>query len=179
MAQNQAAIAVPGSVKEALAIIAQTPAVIRGLLSGLSEQTLQGSSTDQWGARQVLEHLIDVEGIAFRQRIGRIVQEDRPFIRSIDPPARLHEGGYARRTTEDLLAELAAMRTEGIFWLRSLGPADFQREGEHDTAGSISAGQLIHYWAVHDLVHLRQMLKVLQDGLVPHVGNMTVFLEEA
>lgn len=168
----------PQSVAEALSVIAQTPAVVRGFFNGLSEETLAGSGSDRWGARQVLEHLIDVEGIAFRERIGRILNEDRPFIRSIDPPARLQEGGYAGRSLQDLLAELESLRAESTAWLRGIDPDDFEREGEHDAAGTIKAGQLIHYWAVHDLVHLRQMLTALQGKMVPHVGNMHRFLED-
>lgn len=159
-------------------MIAQTPAVLRGFLDGMSESTLSGSAAEEWGARQVLEHLIDVEGIAFRGRIARILNEDRPFIRSIDPPARLQEGGYAGRSLDDLLSELESLRAESTAWLRDIDPADFDREGEHDRAGTIKAGELIHYWAVHDLVHLRQMLTSLQGRLVPLVGNMHRFLED-
>jgi hypothetical protein len=173
-----AAGAGPQSVAEALSVIAQTPAVIRGFFNGLSEPTLSGSAAGEWGARQVLEHLIDVEGIAFRGRIGRILNEDRPFIRSIDPPARLQEGGYDERTLDELLTELETLRAESTAWLRGIDPADFDREGEHDEAGIITAGQLIHYWAVHDLVHLRQMLTALQGKLVPLAGNMHLFLED-
>ncbi len=178
MTEPAAAGAGPQSVAEALSVIARTPAVIRGFFSGLSEATLEGSAPGEWGARQVLEHLIDVEGIAFRERIGRILKEDRPFIRSIDPPARLQEGGYDERSLQDLLAELESLRAESTEWLRGIDPADFEREGEHDEAGTIKAGQLIHYWAVHDLVHLRQMLTALQGKMVPHVGNMHLFLED-
>lgn len=139
---------------------------------------MEGLSAGRWGARQVLEHLIDVEGIAFRDRIGRILNEDRPFIRSIDPPARLQEGGYAERSLDDLLAHFASMREESVAWLGSIHPGHFQREGEHDVAGTIKAGQLIHYWAVHDLTHLRQMVTALQASLLPHIGNMHTFLED-
>ncbi|HVL52006.1 MAG TPA: DinB family protein [Actinomycetota bacterium] len=162
----------------ALAVIGRTPALIRGLFSSLPEQVLKGDSPGRWGPREVLEHLVDVEGIAFRERIRRILHEDRPLIRSIDPPARLQEGGYARRSLEELLAELEGMRAEDVAWLRAVDPADYRREGEHDAAGTIQAGQLIHYWAVHDLVHLRQMLSALQDVFMPHVGGMDKFLEE-
>lgn len=159
-------------------MIAHTPAVVRGFLLGASPEALEGSAGGEWGARQVLEHLIDVEGIAFRERIGRILNEDRPLIRSIDPPARLQEGGYAGRSVEDLLAELERLRAEDLRWLGAMDPADFEREGEHDAAGTIKAGQLIHYWAVHDLVHLRQLMASLQARLQPHIGNMHLFLED-
>lgn len=166
------------SLDEALSVVATTPGVVRSMIQSAPEEVLSGEAGGVWGARQVLEHLIDVENIAFRERIGRILREDRPFIRSIDAPERLEEGGYAARSLEDLLSEFEAMREESVAWLRSIDPADFGREGEHDEAGTIRAGELIHYWAVHDLTHLGQMMVALRGKLVPHVGNMHLFLEE-
>jgi hypothetical protein len=166
------------SVEQALQVIAGTPAVIRGMFEGLSEESLAGSATGIWGARQVLEHLIDAESIAFRDRIGRILDEDRPFIKSIDPPSRLQEGGYAERGLGDLLAEFEALREQSTLWLRTIDAADYGRAGEHDEAGTIRVGELIHYWAVHDLTHLSQVTAALRATLLPHVGNMYRFLEE-
>ena len=84
------------SREEAIALVAGTPAVVRSILAVGPRSGLGRARGTSWGARQVLEHLIDVEGIAFRERIGRIVTEEDPFIRSIDPPARLEAGGYAQ-----------------------------------------------------------------------------------
>ncbi|HYN99233.1 MAG TPA: DinB family protein [Actinomycetota bacterium] len=167
------------SAEEALLVIAQTPATLRGLLDGLSDETLGGgSASGVWGARQVLEHLIDAEGIAFRDRIARILDEDRPFILSIDPPSRILEGGYAERSLEELLSAFEELREASVAWLRSIDFSAFNREGEHEVAGTIRVGELLHYWAVHDLTHLSQMMTALRSSLLPHVGNMHRFLEE-
>lgn len=154
------------------------PSLVRNYFAGLSEETLGSSEPDVWGARQVLEHLIDVETIAFRERIGRILEEERPKIASIDPPARLEQGGYAARSLKELLADFEELRAESTRWLRSIDEADFGREGEHDVAGTIRVGELIHYWAVHDLTHLSQMTTALRGTLLPHIGNMHMYLEE-
>jgi hypothetical protein len=169
---------VTATVDEAIALIGATPSLVRSCFAGLSEESLRSSEPDVWGARQVLEHLIDAETIAFRERIARILEEERPLIRSIDPPARLEQGGYATRSLEELLARFEALRAESTAWLRSIDEADFGREGEHDVAGTIRVGELIHYWAVHDLTHLSQMTTALRETLLPHIGNMHRFLEE-
>lgn len=165
------------TVDEAIALLGATPALIRSSVAGVSREVLDGSQPDVWGARQVLEHLLDVERIAFRDRIGRILDEDRPYIRSIDPPGRLKEGGYAERTLEDLLAAFELLRTESIAWLHSIDAGDFDREGRHEAAGTIRVGELLHYWAVHDLTHLSQLMTALRAQLLPHIGNMHRFLE--
>jgi hypothetical protein len=119
-----------------------------------------------------------VEGIAFRERIGRIVAEDDPFIRSIDPSARLDHGGYAAESLGDLLDRFAQQRAESIGWLKALSSGDLERTGTHDEAGTIGATELVHYWACHDLLHLRQLIYALQARMLPHIGNMHLFLEE-
>lgn len=168
----------PRTVDEAIALLGATPVLIRSSVTGLSDEVLAGIEPDVWGARQVLEHLIDAESIAFRDRIGRILKEHRPFIQSIDPPARLKEGGYAERTLEDLLAAFEVQRAESITWLRSIDEGDFDREGEHEAAGTIRVGELLHYWAAHDLTHLSQLMTALRSRLLPHIGNMHLFLED-
>lgn len=169
---------VPDTVRQAIAVVASTPAVVRSLLAGMPAAGLGRRGSDVWGARQVLEHLIDVEQVAFRDRIRRIVTEDRPLIRKIDPPGRLEQAGYAARSLDELLSELAALRQDSVSWLGSIDPARYSREGEHNVAGTIRAGELIHYWAVHDLLHLRQMIDAVQAGLLGQIGNMVCFLED-
>jgi hypothetical protein len=184
------------SLQAALTVIGRTPAVLRGLVGGpqgplkgtddLDAAVLEGapgSMQDRsWGPRQVAEHLLDVEDIAFMDRVRRVVDAgvggERPYIRSIDPPARLAAGGYAERTLEDLLGELEQRRAADVAWLRSLPAGALANEGEHDRAGIFVARDLIHYWACHDLLHLRQIARALQDTLAPFAGNLVMFFED-
>jgi len=166
------------SLEAALAVVGRTPLILRGLLDGLEPPLVGSRSEPNWGPRQVLEHLLDVEGIAFADRIARIVHEERPFIRSIDPSGRLRDGDYGRRSLDGLIDELIRRRVEDVAWLRSLNPAQLDREGEHDRAGTFTARQLVHYWACHDLLHLRQLARGLQEALTPFVGNLSTFFEE-
>jgi len=113
-----------------------------------------------------------------RRLVDGAVSGERPYIRSIDPPARLVEGGYASRNLEDLLVELERRRAGDVAWLRSLPVEALDSQGEHDRAGIFAARDLIHYWACHDLLHLRQIARGLQDTLAPFAGNLTTFFEE-
>jgi hypothetical protein len=174
------------SLEAALTIIGRTPAVLRGLVDALEPPVLEGGPAPTvhrgWGPRQVAEHLLDVEEIAFMDRVRRLVgagvSGERPYIRSIDPPARLVEGGYAARTLENLLVEFEQRRAGDVAWLRSLSAGALDSQGEHDRAGTFAARDLIHYWACHDLLHLGQIVRGLQDTLAPYAGNLTMFFEE-
>ncbi len=161
-----------------LAIIAATPRVARAMLAGLPQGLLRPSASGEWGPAEVIAHLLDVEGIAFRERMQRIIDEDRPLIPSIDPGGRLAAGGYERLNVGQVLDAFAARRATDVAWLRTLTPQQLERSGQHDKAGAITAGNVFHYWACHDQIHLRQLSKLLQALSEPHLGRTRAFFEE-
>src|SRR3979409_522639 len=90
----------------ALELIAGTPRVLRALLGGLPADVSNAPNPEGWSVKDVVAHLHDAEGVAFVERISRMLNEDVPLIPSIDPPARLEAGGYALRGLDELLDEL-------------------------------------------------------------------------
>jgi hypothetical protein len=161
----------------ALDLISRTPRVLRSLLLGLPRSLVERPNDEGWSLKDIVAHLVDVEGIAFMERMGRMLHSEHPFIESIDPPARLAVGGYAARTLEDLLDDLERQRVEHAAWLASLGPSELARVGEHDTAGEISVVDIAHQWAAHDMAHLRQMALMLQQYLAPLMGRTRGFYD--
>jgi hypothetical protein len=190
--------------EEALRLVERLPAVLAAIVEAvpaawLEQRTSSGASSGTepeaipdsgsgmdaspgaeapWGPRAVVEHLLDVEDVAFVQRIRRVAEEDDPFIRSLDPTARLEAGGYRERSLAEVLGELRKRRAADVAWVRTLSPEQLDRPGTHDTAGTITGRQLVHYWATHDLTHLAQLVAALRANLLPHIGSMTSFLEE-
>src|SRR5713101_3492858 len=92
---------VTGSDPATIELIARTPRVLRALLSGLPAVVLSTPNAEGWSVKHVVAHLHDVEGVAFVERISRMLDEDQPLIESIDPPARLEAGGYALRGLDE------------------------------------------------------------------------------
>ncbi len=107
----------------ALGLIRGTPRVVRALLDGLPDELVERPNDEGWSLKDIVAHLHDVESGAMVKRIRRMLDEDRPFIRSIDPPGRLLAGGYASQRLPELLDELTRMRTEHADWLARLTPA--------------------------------------------------------
>jgi hypothetical protein len=162
----------------ALAVVARTPALLSELLASLPESTVRKANEEGWSPKDVVAHLIDTDAVAFRGRIGRIVSEDRPRIEPIEPSERLDEGGFRERDLTSLLEELSRERRESIAAIGALTPDRLARSGDHAEVGEITAENLVHYWACHDLTHLRQVEGILRDSLAGHVGNMSKYLEE-
>lgn len=161
----------------ALAVIGGTPGVVRGLLQGLPLEVIHQPNAEGWSLKDIVAHLHDVEGAAMVERIQRMLDEDRPLIRSIDPPARLATGDYAKRKLDDLLAELEQQRKEHVSWLQGLSSAELRMTGEHDEVGEICVSDIAHQWAAHDLSHLRQMAFMIQQHLAPKMGATREFYD--
>jgi hypothetical protein len=158
-------------------LIGQTPRVLRALLAGLPTVVLETPNDEGWSLKDIVAHLVDVEGIAFVEGINRMLVEDRPFIQSIDPPARLAAGDYAARDMANLLNDLDGNRAAHAAWLAALTPAQLLRVGEHDTVGEIRVMDIAHQWAAHDMAHLRQIAPMLQQHLAPRMGATRGFYD--
>lgn len=158
-------------------VIATTPGALRALLVDLPGAAVTTPNDEGWSLKDIVAHLVDVEEGVMVERIKRMLTEERPFISSIDPPARLAAGGYAERTLPDLLDELAQQRERHAAWLAALTDADLARAGLHDVVGEIRVSDVAHQWAAHDMAHLRQMALMIQQHLAPLMGNTRGFYD--
>ena len=161
----------------ALEVLARTPAVLPSLLVGLPSVALETPNPEGWSLKDIVAHLVDVEDGVMVERITRMLEVDRPFIRSIDPPARLADGDYAARPLDGLLDDLARQRAAHVAWLSSLTDEQLARAGQHDEVGEIYVIDLAHQWAAHDLTHLRQIALMLQTHLAPLMGRTRMFYD--
>ena len=158
----------------ALALLEATPAILRALLASLPQLIVTADLDRGWSPKRVLAHFVDVEPV-FAERLRRMIEEDRPLIRSIDPLASLDAGDYLSRTVDALLDELGRSRRETCDWLRTLTAGQLERPAEHDTCDEITASNLLHYWPYHDTAHIRQIQRMLQAVLGHELGSAAEF----
>jgi uncharacterized damage-inducible protein DinB len=158
----------------ALALLEATPSILRALLAPLPEAIVAADLDRGWSPKRVLAHFVDAEHV-FADRLRRMIAEERPLIRSIDPLATLAAGDYLSRPVDALLGELNRSRRETCAWLRTLTAGQLQRPAEHDTCGEITASNLLHYWPYHDTAHIRQIQRMLQAVLGHELGNAAEF----
>jgi hypothetical protein len=59
------------------------------------------------------------------------------------------------------MAQLAGVRNANLRLYRSLAPAELKRAGQHAERGAESVGHIIRMMAGHDLVHRRQLERIL------------------
>ena len=159
------------SERAALAILESTPAVLRATLATLPGDLLTTPVERDWAPRHVAVHLLDVDHDGFRARFDHMLAEERPAITSIDDVLeRMEADTYSRPLTE-LLDDFERGRRDSCDWLAALTDDQLTRAADHDQAGEITVSNLLHYWAYHDLAHLRQVQRMLRSVVQHHLGN--------
>jgi len=144
--------------RDPLEIIVQTPAQLRELIRGQSDEMLgRRPAPAEWSAIEIAGHLLDDEIVnAFRLRLT--LTENQPSYPGNDPE------GWARLPKPPLAALLQtweALRTYNLWLLESLPRSEWTRVGLHQEQGPESVEMLILKNAGHDLAHLDQLARCL------------------
>jgi hypothetical protein len=162
---------------EAVAILERTPASLGALLSGLPDtwtQATEGEST--WSPYDVIGHLIHGERTDWIPRVRHILAGDtRPF----DPVNRTAMFTASQgKSLAELLATFAELRQVSLAALKELNltAADLDRTGQHPAFGTVTLGELLATWAVHDLDHVCQIARTMAKVYAEAVGPWEAYL---
>jgi DinB superfamily len=129
--------------------------VVMEALSGITDDELDRSVSDEWTPRQTAHHLADSEMMS-AIRIRRLLTEDEPVIHGYD------EATFARKLTSDRPIEpsLEAMR-----WAREtcaqllerMTEDDWRIVGTHTESGRYSTEDWLKIYAAHAHDHAEQI----------------------
>jgi hypothetical protein len=166
------------NLSQALDVLERTPRAVASLLDGIGDPWLDASEgADTFTPRDVVGHLIHGEETDWVPRIRLILAkgEQEPFV----PFDRFgFRDRIAGRPMIDLLTEFGLLRSENLDYVRGLAltPEDLARKGRHPALGSVTLAQLFAAWTVHDLGHIRQIVRVLAHQYDEAVGPWKAYL---
>ncbi len=131
-------------------------------LAGAAEAELRRpEAPGKWSVADVVQHLADSELVlGFRMRM--ILTEDRPAVQGYDQDRWATVLRYPSVPLAQSRAQLTALRAANLRVLRALGPEQLAREGLHSERGPESLGHLLKLMGGHDLVHRRQIDRILR-----------------
>jgi hypothetical protein len=159
-------------VREAVDVLERTPGTLQALLGGLPEGWLAGhEGPGRWNAAEVVAHLADLEEVDWIPRLLILLADGGE--RRFEPVDRERfRTALAGRALPELLDLFAERRAANLEILRSLDLEgdDLVREGTHPTLGRVTLAELVAAWAVHDLNHLAQIVRVLAKRYRDAVG---------
>ncbi len=165
-------------LSDVVAVLERTPSTLRALLSGLPAPWLnrhEGEGT--FGAYEVLGHLIHGEKTDWVPRVKLILEhgDARPFV-PFD--RRGFSSELLRTPIVELLSEFERLRASNLLYLRSLAltPSQMGLKGLHPELGPVTLGQLLATWAVHDLNHVGQLVRVMSRRYEKAVGPWKQYL---
>ena len=170
--------AMKSTLAESKAVLSRTPATLSALLQGLPEEWLEAREGEgTFSPRDVVGHLIHGERTDWVPRIDRILAAGTT--KAFVPFDRFgFREAIQGASIETLLEELASLRASNLTYLDGLGltPAQLSLEGRHPELGVVTLEQLLATWAVHDLNHIGQVVRVLSRRHLDTVGPWKAFL---
>ena len=146
------------SLERTIEVLSATPATVRSMLEGLSDDWTSSGGQEDWGPYDVVGHLVHGEITDWIPRAQIILAqgENTEFV-LFDRLAQFeHSKG---KPLDILVGEFERLRRENLDRLSgwNLSEAELGLEGIHPEFGAVSLRELIATWAVHDLTHIRQI----------------------
>jgi hypothetical protein len=134
---------------------------LEGRVRAISEPVLRRpEAPGKWSVIEVIQHLADSDLVA-GYRIRMVLSEDRPDLQGYDQDRWAREFRYREVSLAQALDQLRGLRTANLHLWRGLSPAQLERVGLHSERGPESAGFLLRLMGAHDLVHRRQIDRIL------------------
>ncbi len=135
---------------------------IDALTSGIAEDVArEAPAPGKWSINDVLGHLADEERNDFRTRIDYMLHRQGQSWPAIDPQRTVREANFNRQSLLDLRADFMRERGKSLEWLEGLRDADWSAAYTHPKMGDFTAASMLCAWAAHDLLHLRQIERIL------------------
>lgn len=143
-------------------VLRSTPAEIRRAVDESTPQELRRPERPgKWSALEVIQHLADSDLVwAYRMRL--VLAEDRPRLTSYDQDLWAEGLRYRDADPDEALEEFEALRQLNLRLLEGLEPTALERVGIHSDRGEERLDHMIRLYAGHDLVHLRQIARILE-----------------
>jgi DinB superfamily len=165
-------------LQHAIEILRRTPSTLDSMLRGLPEAWLsQNEGPETWSPYDIVGHLIHGEETDWIPRAKIILEhgEARPF-EPFDRVAMFEKS--KGKSIAELLDTFAARRTESLHELNemNLTPALLEKRGKHPELGVVTMKQLLASWVIHDLGHVRQIVRVLAKQYRDEVGPWRAYL---
>ncbi len=150
--------------RDPLSVMAELRPWLEPRLARVPEPVLRrAEAPGKWSVIQVVQHLADSDLVA-GYRIRMVVAENSPLLQGYDQDGWAREFHYDQVPLAAALDQLRSLRTVNLRLWSRLTPDQLQRIGIHSERGSESAGHILRLMGGHDLVHRRQIDRILASA---------------
>jgi hypothetical protein len=147
--------------RDPLEVMAELVPWLETRLRGVAEPVLRRPEAPRkWSVVQVIQHLADSDLVA-AYRIRMMLSTDRPPLPGYDQDRWAGEFRYDQVPLPLALNQLRALRAANLHLWKQLTPEQLERVGLHAERGAESVAHLLRLMGAHDLVHRRQIDRIL------------------
>ncbi len=145
-----------------MAVLVSSPAVLHGLVSGLTPERLRHEPTpEDWALIEIICHLRDTEREVHHAQIDVLRQEANPFVPRPDASVWAKQRNYLDENGLQAIAAFTHARLETLRRLESLEPKAWDRPARHAIFGPTNVEEVVGFIADHDRLHIQQAWQTL------------------
>ena len=150
--------------RDPLGIMAELIPWLEQRLEGLPDSVLRRpEAPGKWSVVQVVQHLADSD-LVMGYRIRMVLTEPQPPLPGYDQDQWAREFRYDQVPLPLALGQLRGLRAANLHLWRALTPLQLERVGQHLERGPESVSHLLRLLVAHDLVHRRQIERILSSA---------------
>jgi hypothetical protein len=148
-------------------LLDEAPRRLRSLVEGASPRELAYTpSPSRWSITQIAAHLADSEIVA-AWRFRSVLERDGVGLQPFDQTVWASAFRYETAPPAESVALFETLRAATLRVLRTVDPARRGHAGVHAERGRESIDHLIRLYAGHDLNHLGQIERLLEEARRP------------
>jgi hypothetical protein len=156
---------------EIVRVLAAGPDMIRAAAATLTDEELaERMEPDEWSPNEILAHLRACQDVWGDSRMARMLAEDHPTMRAVNPRTWLEQTDYRELPFQRSLAAFAAQRDSFIRIISGLSPDQWTRAGTF-TGGGRPREYTVHTeadgLARHERSHVRQIERLCRSKSKP------------
>jgi hypothetical protein len=165
-------------LQHAIDLLNRTPSTLNSMLREVPESWLvQNEGPETWSPYDIVGHLIHGDETDWIPRTKIILEHGEA--RAFEPFDRVAMFEKSKgKSMAELLDTFAVLRKQSLQQLgeMNLTPALLEKRGQHPELGMVTMKQLLSTWVVHDLGHIRQVVRVLAKQYRDAVGPWRAYL---
>jgi hypothetical protein len=136
------------------------------ILAGVPGDALKRRpAADKWSANENLAHLARYHE-AFRERIDRILKEDRPVFTRYRAEEDPQWPPWVAKSPDAILGELQSLRSQMISLFEGLSDVELLRSGVHPRFGDLTLLQWMEFFLLHEAHHLYTVMQRARESLL-------------
>lgn len=155
--------------RDAAEVLGATPDRLRALVNRATPDEIRWTtSSTRWSIAEIAAHLADSE-IVGAWRIRSVLARDGIELQAYDQNVWASAFRYDQTDAAESVALFEVLRRSTLRVIRAVDPARLAHAGLHEERGKESVAHIMRMYAGHDLNHLRQIERLLDEARQAHV----------